>query len=196
MRAADAQANCRPYVFVYLTDAIDTCEVAPSDPATAPVAAVQALYNANVTNPVKTYVIGIGPIAAADQTILNNMATAGGTGSARLVASYAQARLAVADLVARTLKPERCDGADDDCDGVIDNGFPDKGLSCSVGVGACKVTGLRKCAASGFATQCCVNDGFTACTPLVAGSPAAEVCDGLDNDCNGVIDNGVSCVGQ
>jgi hypothetical protein len=68
-----------------------------------------------------------------------------------------------------------CDGLDNDCDGVADDGF---GL-VRCGVGEC----LRL-------TQSCVNGVSIAC---VAGAPGAELDDRKDNDCNGIVDDGIAC---
>jgi hypothetical protein len=68
---------------------------------------------------------------------------------------------------------ETCDGVDNDCDGMVDNGIADQ----ACGVGQCATT------APG-----CVGGQVPACVPLPS-SP--EVCDGLDNDCDGVVDNGL-----
>ncbi|HEX7479503.1 MAG TPA: MopE-related protein [Polyangiales bacterium] len=71
---------------------------------------------------------------------------------------------------------EICDGKDNDCDGVVDNGNPGGGATCGSNVGQCK-TGTIQCTA-----------GALVCTGATTGT--AEVCDGKDNDCDGVIDNG------
>jgi hypothetical protein len=59
--------------------------------------------------------------------------------------------------------------------------------SCAVGVGACARGGINKC--SGGNSACCVNDAALACTPLTAGTPGTEVCNGIDDNCNGIIDD-------
>ncbi|MGH9867846.1 MAG: right-handed parallel beta-helix repeat-containing protein, partial [Candidatus Polarisedimenticolia bacterium] len=74
---------------------------------------------------------------------------------------------------------ETCDGLDNDCDGTADNGFA-LGEACSAGTGACQAAGVTVCSGDGAGTTC----------NAVPGSPSAETCDGLDNDCNGTADNG------
>ncbi len=67
---------------------------------------------------------------------------------------------------------EVCNGLDDDCDGVPDDGL-EAGAPCTVeaeGIGAC--TGV----------QICLGSGGWSCTAPV---PTAESCDYLDNDCDG-----------
>ncbi len=72
---------------------------------------------------------------------------------------------------------EICDGLDNDCDGVEDNGDPGGGENCNTGMSG-------ECAAGTTACE----GGAVACNPITAAS--TEVCDGLDNDCNGQADDG------
>jgi hypothetical protein len=76
------------------------------------------------------------------------------------------------------LASESCDGADNDCDGQVDEDFADLGQPCKVGQGACLVVGVRVCAAGGGGTVC-------AAQPALG---AAEVCNGIDDDCDGSTD--------
>ena len=57
--------------------------------------------------------------------------------------------------------------------------WSDLGSVCFAGQGVCRAAGVRTCNASDPA-------GATVCS-AVAGTPGTEVCDGLDNDCNGSI---------
>ena len=78
---------------------------------------------------------------------------------------------------------EVCDSLDNDCDGETDEGFLGLGNACSVGLGVCESSGVFVCSADTFGTEC-------SATP---GSPEIEVCDGLDNDCDGSTDEGFVC---
>ena len=73
---------------------------------------------------------------------------------------------------------EICDGKDNNCDGTPDENFSDLGLSCGVGIGACRRDGQYVCKPDGSGTECSVTSG----------SSTAELCDGADNDCDGKID--------
>ncbi|MBI5500296.1 MAG: hypothetical protein HY907_08640, partial [Deltaproteobacteria bacterium] len=78
---------------------------------------------------------------------------------------------------------ETCDGTDDDCDGATDEGF------------ACVGGTSRACTASGAGTTC---PGTESCRADCAGYDACaatstETCDGTDDDCDLVIDDGFAC---
>ncbi|HSA34559.1 MAG TPA: putative metal-binding motif-containing protein, partial [bacterium] len=79
--------------------------------------------------------------------------------------------------------PEKCNNLDDDCDDVIDNGFPKKNTVCTDGYGVCRVTGIYVCNTDGSDTECNVK---------ALPSTDDEDCDGLDNDCNDAVDDGLT----
>ncbi|TNF24118.1 MAG: hypothetical protein EP329_25635, partial [Deltaproteobacteria bacterium] len=69
---------------------------------------------------------------------------------------------------------EVCNGEDDDCSGLIDD-VVGRGDGCTIANDAGSCPGVRDCA--GSAALVCVGP-----------TPAEEVCDGRDNDCDGDID--------
>lgn len=81
--------------------------------------------------------------------------------------------------------PELCNGLDDNCNGVIDENFH-VAEKCFVGLGACKKEGVFVCD----------NLGGTICVDTQTGeklsddksNSSKELCDGIDNDCDGYID--------
>src|SRR6266571_4049634 len=108
---------------------------------------------------------------------------------------------------------ELCNGFDDDGDDLIDEDFTGGptglGAVCSVGIGACANTGQFVCNQTQNATVCnatpkpskaentparCTDGIDNDCDGLIdladPDCQSPEVCDGLDNDGDGVVDNG------
>jgi len=72
---------------------------------------------------------------------------------------------------------DTCNDVDDDCNGQLDEDYVTTATSC--GVGPCAAVGTTQC------SNGAVTDGCR------AGRPQNEFCDGIDNDCDGTIDDGV-----
>ncbi len=77
---------------------------------------------------------------------------------------------------------EVCDGMDNDCDGLIDvraDGSP------VVAPGDCATSLSGPCSVGSYACE----GGLIRCRPAI--SPSEEICDLIDNDCDGIVDDGV-----
>lgn len=166
--------GCRRYGVILLTDGAESCQ---GDP----VAAAAALRAKGID----TFVVGFSTLPS-ETAQLNAIAASGGTGAAILVGDDNALANALATIVSGSIVFETCNNLDDDCDGKIDEDFPQKGTACDDGkLGQCKGTGFLGCTANGAGLQCNIT--------MPGATPTPEVCNGVDDNCNGAIDESISC---
>ena len=80
----------------------------------------------------------------------------------------------------RPAQVDACDGTDEDCNGVVDDS-PGTGAACAVGQGVCAMEGVRICDPE---------TGGLRCDAEAPGDPGVEICNDLDDDCDGTADEG------
>lgn len=85
---------------------------------------------------------------------------------------------------------ETCNGLDDDCDNIVDNA--DDGCDCVHNTTQPCGSDEGECVPG---VQTCVDGQWGDCDGTNMVLPTPEVCDELDNDCNGIIDDtdGIGC---
>ena len=174
----DGAVPCRKYAVVLLTDGLDECQGDPISAATALRTAISGVA-------VNTYVVGVSTVPS-DTAQLNAIANAGGTGTAFFANDQNGIANAFATIIAASTNYEKCNGLDDNCNKLVDEDFPELGSACDDGKkGVCLGTGQRVCNAQGNGTVCQITNPGQ--------QPGTEVCNGLDDNCNGLIDEGAVC---
>jgi hypothetical protein len=145
--------------------------------------AADAVFDAGVPVHVIGFAVSDGGVAAE----LGAIATAGGTSSALFV-DDATALAAALDAIAdESTLVEICNGLDDDCDGFFDEEFPHLGDPCDNGLtGACHSSGSLVCAPAGDRVECVISEPEP--------PPSVEQCNGLDDDCDGAVDEDGVCL--
>jgi MYXO-CTERM domain-containing protein len=184
VKPLDPRARCRKDIVILVTDGQETCG------GDAPGAAEQ-LFRAGV----EVYVV---VQVGEEGTVHNQIADRGSGGkrkqSIRVDFTNPEAtKAALVGIIAESVPPgEICNGEDDNCNDLIDEEpLPGVGAPClcpglteaMVGKGICRAG----------KTVCKGKDGIV-CEGCVG--PQPEICNGLDDNCNGEIDEGVPEVGQ
>jgi hypothetical protein len=116
-----------------------------------------------------------------DFTTLGNSCTAGQgicQATGRIVCSTDKQSTICNATAGTNSTAEICDGKDNDCNGQVDD-VATVGDTCTAGQGECQNTGKKVCNFNTNKVECNAK----------AGTPKTEVCDGKDNDCDGIIDN-------
>jgi hypothetical protein len=178
IRTTDGAASCRDYSVILVTDGAESCN---GDP----VVEAARLHD---TFDIATNVVAVS-VLPEEEASLNAIAAAGGTGAAVFVNDPEQLVPALSTIIAGSIRVETCNNADDDCDGVADEGVPkfcDKphGIKSTT---LCEEPDESKCDGKDDDCDGTVDEGLLnrcgAC-----GEEPAEACDGVDNDCDGRTD--------
>lgn len=189
--ATDSYASCRPMSVILLTDGDESCGGSPQIAATALRSTTIPIPGGSITKDIRTYVIGFGEYNPSQgDTNIEAIATAGGTDAPGTFKGFyatneAGLSLAFSQIIADSQLIERCNGKDDNCNTVVDEGF-NIGQTCSAGIGACEQTGTVECKGD-YESGCSVS-GLAVPPVDTESNPLSNCKDGIDNDCDGLPD--------
>ncbi len=180
--------QCRPYITILLTDGVETCNGTPASGATSMLTTDVTINGTTRRYRIETKPIGFG-INPGDAQI-EGIAHGGGATDVSGVdegfyaSDEASLQLAISSILDDAIKTETCNDLDDDCDGAVDEDFePAKNDACDNGkLGVCRRTGTRVCKTDGT--------GLT-CNAAVGPNGSTELCNLLDDDCDGKVDEGL-----
>ncbi|HEX4404645.1 MAG TPA: MopE-related protein [Polyangia bacterium] len=206
--ATDPRHGCRQSIVIVVTDGNDTCDYTSGSALNYQTCAqtgfatfhpeVQACKLLRSSN-VKTYVLTDTTVTGS---LNSNIAIAGGTTDTIKVSltDTAAVKAALIGIIASTVPPaEICNGKDDNCNGLIDEGVSNM---CPHSNSATDADNLLGTAAKHCAVESCnckddncngvVDEGLptNACGGPCGCAVPAEICDGIDNNCDGQIDEG------
>ena len=174
IRTEDAAKSCRSYNVILVTDGAESCN---GDP----VAAAGHLFN----NGFKVSVVAVS-VLPAERTSLTAIANAGGTTDATFVTQPEELVPALTRIIEDSIKYESCNNLDDDCDGKVDEDFPGLGTACDDHKkGVCRAEGEIACTATHDGTECQLTSSGEA--------SGDEICNSLDDDCDGLVDEDLDC---
>jgi MYXO-CTERM domain-containing protein len=181
IKPTDPKAACRKNIVILVTDGAETCD---STGAFAPHTQAASLYASGV----ETYVV-------TDRTTgnANNNIAYFGSGTKRPQAiqvdlsDTSAVKSALIGIIAEAVPPiEICNGVDDNCNNQIDEPpLPGVGGQCLCSGLAPENIGKGMCKAG---TNVCRGSNGVRCEGCVV--PGTEVCNGLDDNCNGQVDEG------